>query len=63
MMFAQHITPNFRVRIGKTPAPNKRLGAGRAKVLFEGFVARASVRLGLQGRRPATRPAPSRGTL
>jgi hypothetical protein len=22
-MFAQHITPNFRVRIGKTPAPNK----------------------------------------
>jgi len=22
-MFAQHITPNFRVRIGKTPMPNK----------------------------------------
>ena len=23
MMFAQHITPNFQVKIGKTPAPYK----------------------------------------
>jgi hypothetical protein len=32
MMFAQHITPNFRARIGKTPAPNKAVAIMAADV-------------------------------
>ena len=43
MMSAQHITPNFRVRIGKTPAPNKSFAIMAADVKTQTSVLRKSI--------------------